>query len=83
MTTVATLTQTEYRGIQIIVRQVGDVFEYLFFHKGKWYGHHNVITRSLFSKLLGLGYRKEVITAATRILLTQATTSIDMVLGSK
>lgn len=77
---VETLQVAEYRGSDILLRRMGNIFEYIVFHKNRFYGGHNKITIPFIRRVMGRSYTAKEKQDAVRILLVQAQTTIDMIL---
>lgn len=74
--------QFEYEGCPIVIRRVGEKFEYITCINNLIYSSFVEARLSIFAKLLGTGYTDKQIHKITNYVISLAQTTIDTVKGN-
>lgn len=72
-------SQLLYNDCPIVIRQIGNQFEYITCIYGEIYSSYSIITKPLFRKLFFMDYTKEQYNAITQHLIAQAQATINYV----
>lgn len=75
------LKVTEYKNIPIVIRRIGNIFEFIFMYKDKFYSKHNIFTIPFFRFKKDYTFIEKQ--NGAEVVLTQATATIDALLKNK
>lgn len=75
-----TLKTAEYRGCRIVVRNIGEIFEYLVVINGALYSANIVILKTPIQRLLRRDYTPKQLADTVAYIIKMAQTTVDLVL---
>lgn len=78
-----TLQATEYKGHNVYIRNLNNIFEYLVIFENELYTTHIVVTKTIVQSMLGLPYTQAQLESATKLLMNMAQTTIDYLIENR